>query len=46
MRRITTAAALRALAKKINELTENAEALDDVYSVDLDKELSKIEQGE
>lgn len=46
MKRITTAAALRTLAKKIMEITENAEACDEAYCVNLDAELSKIEEGE
>jgi len=40
--RITTAAALRALAKKIIDTTKGVPA-DEPYFVDLDTELSKIE---
>lgn len=42
MKRVTTASALRALAKKIIDATEDT-AADEVYYVDLDTELSKIE---
>lgn len=42
MKRVTTASALRALAKKIVDATEDA-ADDEVYYVELDTELSKIE---
>jgi len=44
MRRITTAAALRKLAERINETTKN-EHDDEPYFVDLDKELSAVENG-
>lgn len=44
MRRITTAAALQELAKKILETTKNVEA-DEAYNVDLDKILDEIEKS-
>ncbi len=44
MKRITTTSALRALAKKINDVTKGVPA-DEAYQVDLDTELSKIEDG-
>lgn len=41
--KITTAAALRALAEEILEMVKNAEAPDEPYIVDFDKILAKIE---
>lgn len=45
MKRITTAAALRKLAEKILDATKDVEADDDVLFVNLDEELSSIENG-
>ena len=45
MKRVTTASALRALAKKILDVTEGA-PVDEAYYVELDTELSKIEAGD
>lgn len=45
MKRITTVSALRALAKKILDVTKD-EPADEVYYVELDTELSKIEANE
>ena len=45
MKRITTVAALRKLAEKILDATKDAEADDDVLFVNLDEELSNIENG-
>lgn len=44
MPRITTAAALRALANKILEMVKNAQAPDEPYIVNFDKILDKIEK--
>ena len=44
MNRITTAAALRKLAERINEITKNKPD-DEPYSVNLDRVLSIIENG-